>query len=192
MRGGNATHVPGVDASTSAGKTRMETEARAALLRIVRFLRAQPGLGNFGIEHVAAECGVRESAAIIGEVRVSGADYTSGRMWPDAVCHSFYPIDLHAAAGGAIDTRPLREGIVPTMPLRALLPRGSRGMIVAGRCACGDREATSAFRVQASAMAMGQAAGAAAALSALAGRELREVPLEDIRRALRAHGAIVP
>lgn len=50
--------------------------------------------------------------------------------------------------------RPLREGVVPTMPLRALLPREGRGLIVAGRSACGDREATSAFRVQASAMAM--------------------------------------
>lgn len=192
LRGGNALHVVGVDGSTSAGKTDAEIKARATLLRIVRFLRAQPGLEEFRIEHMSAECGIRETYTIEGEVRVTRDDYTGGRAWPDAVCHSFYPIDLHAPGGGGIDTRPLLPGVVPTLPLRALLPRGSRQLIVAGRCACGDREASSAFRVQASAMAMGQAAGAVAALSVRRGRELHEVPLEDIHALLAQHGAIVP
>lgn len=192
MRGGNAMHVVGVDARTSAGKTRAEIQARAALLRIIRFLRRQPGLAGFHIEHMAAECGVRETVTIEGETRITSADYTSGRVWADSVCHSFYPIDLHAVDGGAIDTRPLRPGVVPTIPLGALLPRGSRRLLVAGRCVSGDREANSAFRIQASAMATGQAAGAAAALAALRGGDPREVALEDLRNLLVLHGAIVP
>lgn len=192
-RGGNSMHVPGIDASTSAGKSDAELRARAAMLRIVRFLRAQPGLGAFRIESCAPECGIRETVTIDGEVRISGRDYAEGRRWRDAICHSFYPIDIHETSGrGGIDTRYLREGVVPTIPLRALLPRGSRRLIVAGRCASGDQEANSAFRVQASAMAMGQAAGAAATLAATTGRELREVPLREIRALLRDHGAVVP
>ncbi len=192
LRGGNAMHVVGIDGSTSEGKTEAELRARAVLLRIVRFLRAQPGLDGFHIRHMAAECGIRETTTIHGETCVTRADYVTGRVWPDSVCNSFYPIDLHASGGGDIDTRPLREGIVPSIPLGALLPRDSRRLLVAGRCACGDREANSAFRVQASAMAMGQAAGAVAALSATTGRDPREIPIEEIHALLAAHGAILP
>jgi len=192
-RGGNSIHVPGIDASTSEGKTRAERLARAALLRIVRFFRSRPGLEQFKIEWCAPECGIRETTTIDGETRITRDDYATGRVWPDSLCHSFYPIDLHAIAGkGGIDTRYLEEGTFPTIPLGALLPKGSRRLIVAGRCASGDQEANSAFRVQASAMAMGQVAGAAAALAAGTGRELRELPLAEIRTLLRQHQAIVP
>jgi hypothetical protein len=119
-------------------------------------------------------------------------DYTSGRQWEDAVCYSFYPIDVHQVDGHGIDIRPLKPGIVPTIPFRALLPRNSRNLIVAGRNVCGDQEALSAFRVQASSMAMGQAAGAAAALAVQCDCELREVPLSKLHELLRQHQAIVP
>lgn len=191
-RGANSVHVTGVDGSTSLGKTKAELESRALILRLMRFLRSQPGLQNFRIDCFATECGLRETATIEGEVRISHADYISGRLWPDAVCYSFYPIDVHKVDGPGIDTRPLAEGTLPTIPLRALLPRGSRNLIVAGRNACGDQEAHSAFRVQASCMAMGQAAGAAAALASKTGHELREVALDDLRATLQRYGAIVP
>jgi hypothetical protein len=41
-------------------------------------------------------------------------------------------------------------------------------------------------------MAMGQAAGAMAALSARTGIDPGELPMDDVRRLLREHGAIVP
>lgn len=192
-RGKNSIHVPDVDASTSEGKTRAELLGREAMLRIVRFFRKQPGMESFQIEHCASECGIRETATIHGETCITHEDYVQGRVWPDSVCYSFYPIDVHNVAGiGGIDTRPLAEGVVPTIPLGALLPKGSRNLIVAGRCACGDQEAHSAFRVQASAMAMGQSAGAAAAMAATQKCELREVSLPELHSLLQKHGAIVP
>jgi len=56
--------------------------------------------------------------------------------------------------------------VVPTVPRSALIPKGSRNLLVAGRCVSSDRLANSALRVQASCMGMGQAAGANAALAA--------------------------
>jgi len=191
-RGGNAMHVTGTDAAGSEGKTAAELQARAILLRIVRFLRAQPGLGNLTVERAAPECGIRETVTIDGELRITGRDYLSGRVWDDSLSHSFFPIDIHHPAGGGVDTRPIAEGIVPTIPLRAQLPRGSRRLIVAGRAISSDREANSALRVQATAMATGQVAGALAALATARGCELREVPLAASRELLAAHGAIVP
>lgn len=192
VHGNNAMHVPGIDAVSSEGKTTAEFQARAALLRIQQFMRGQPGLSGFRISRFAPECGIRETRTIVGETCVTAEDYASGRIWPDSVCHSFYPIDIHAPDGVGIEIHPLREGVVPTIPLGAMLPRGSRNLMAAGRCACGDQAANSAFRVQASCMAMGQAAGAAAALAARDGCDPREVPVEAIRDLLEAHGAIVP
>jgi hypothetical protein len=191
--GSNSVHVPDIDASTSEGRTQAERSARATLLRIVRFFRGRPGLEHFKIDWCAPECGIRETVTIAGETCITCDDYMSGRVWEDSLCHSFYPIDLHRADGnGGIDQRQLQEGVVPTIPLGALLPVGSQNLLVAGRCASGDQEANSAFRVQASCMAMGQVAGAVASLAGTTGRELREVPLEEVRAVLGQYGAIVP
>jgi hypothetical protein len=117
-------------------------------------------------------------------------DYTSGRVFDDAVCYAFYPVDLHTRSG--VKPKPLARGTVPTIPLSALVPKGSRNIIVAGRCVSSDRLANSGLRVQASCMAMGQAAGAAAALAVRENTTPLDVPLEDIREMLRKHGAIIP
>lgn len=190
--GMQANHIHHINARDSQGKTRLETEARKSLLRLYRFLRQQPGLENLVIDQVSTECGVRETATIQGKATVTVQDYQSGRLWDDAVCHSFYPIDLHVSSGGGLDMKPLAEGVVPTLPRAALLPAGSTNFLVAGRCISSDRLANSALRVQASCMATGQAAGAMAALSASRGLDPEQLPLADVRALLRDHDAIVP
>jgi hypothetical protein len=189
-RAGNRIHVPGVDGRTSEGRTRAEIEGRRVMLRLLRFLRAQPGMKQVRIGWMAPECGIRETVTIRGLTRVTARDYESGRVWPDSICHSFYPIDIHTE--DATIWRALARGVRPTIPLGALIPADSRNLVVAGRCADGDREANSAFRVEASCMAMGQAAGAAAALAARQRVDVRDVPLDELRALLRAHGAVVP
>jgi glycine/D-amino acid oxidase-like deaminating enzyme len=191
-RGANASHIHHINARDSAGKSRLELEARASLLRLYRFLRTQPGLENLVIESVSPECGVRETATIKGKKTIAAEDYRIGRVWEDSVCFAFYPIDLHRSTGDGLGKEPLAEGVVPTVPRGALLPVGSRNLLVAGRCVSSDRLANSGLRVQASCMAMGQAAGALAALSAQTGLDPEEIPMDKVRSLLRQHGAIVP
>ena len=192
LRGGtgNAMHVVDIDGTTSAGRTDAELKARRVLSRIYNFLRTVPGCENIQVSYVANECGVRDTRRIVGEVQITVDHYRSGYVWPDAVCYSFYPIDVHVK--GAIDTRPLEPGVVPTIPYRALIPKGSDHLLAAGRCISGDLEASSAYRVQASCMAIGQAAGAAAAIAARDRVSVRDVDVQKLRRALVRHGAIVP
>jgi hypothetical protein len=191
-RGDNCTHITGVDGRTSAGCSEAEISARVSLLRVYRFLRRQPGLENLDIAFMAPECGIRETVTIHGEATITKEDYVVGRVWEDAVCYSFYPIDLHYAQGGGIDTRPLEPGIVPTVPRGALVPEGSRRLLVAGRCLSSDREANSALRVQATCMACGQAAGVLAAHALQANLPVMKVAMEGVRTDLRRHNAIVP
>ena len=188
--GGNAQHVFGADASTSDRHTKTNIAGRQALLRILRFVRSLPGCENACVLKAQAETAVRETYRIVGDVQITHEDYTSGRFFDDAVSYSFYPIDLHDRDG--IKPRPLSKGIVPTVPLRALIPKESRNLLVAGRSVSSDRLANSALRVQASSMAMGQAVGAAAALSVRLETTPREVPISDLRELLLSHGAVVP
>ncbi len=188
--GSNAQHVLGADGSTSPGKTRANIAGRQSVLRILRFVRSLPGCEKARLVRMPVETGIRETWRIVGVATVTEADYTGGRVFDDAVCHSFYPIDVHDEHG--VKPKPLREGVVPTLPLGALIPMGSRNLLAAGRIVSSDRAANSALRVQASCMAMGQVAGAAAALAAKAGVTPSRVPLEELRRLLKDHGAIVP
>lgn len=191
-RGDNATHLIDVDGRTSAGRSAAELDTRVSLVRIYRFLRRQPGLERLQIDFMAPECGIRETVTIQGEAVVTGDDYKSGRLWEDAVCYSFYPIDLHHVAGGGIDTRPLVPGTFPTVPRGALVPVGSRRLVVAGRCLSSDREANSALRVQATAMACGQAAAVLAAHAIGGHTSVMGADMAAVRATLRQHNAIVP
>lgn len=190
--GDNANHIfPPLSTHTSEGRSRLEIEARNSLLRAWRFLRKQPGMENLSISFGAFECGIRESAVIRGETTISAEDYCSGKRYPDAVCNSFYPIDLHDSSQGIVRQH-LEEGTVPQVPLRALVPSGSKLILAAGRCISSDRLANSALRVQATSMATAQAAGAAAAASIQCGTTVMKTPIENIRKILQEHGAILP
>lgn len=123
--------------------------------------------------------------------------YEGGKVFDDAVCYAFYPVDLHTAedrcnTGGNLYNIFLKDGVVPTVPYRALIPRGSDDLLCAGRIICSDQLANSGLRVQATCMAVGQAAGVAAAIAASRAVSVREVPYADLCAALKRQGAIVP
>ena len=189
--GNNANHIfPSLPPHSAAGRSELEKEARRSLLRAWRFLRRQPGLEQLEMNFGAFECGVRESSVIKGEYTITGEDYVSATKFPDAVCNAFYPIDLHGEDG--VTPQQLKDGAIPQVPLRALLPQGSDFLLAGGRCISSDRKANSALRVQATAMATAQAAAAAAAVSLEENCSLRKIPLEPLYEILKQHGAILP
>jgi hypothetical protein len=190
--GGNANHIGAPNADTSEGRTAVEVEGRKSVMRMFQFFRKQPGLAAFKIDWICTETGIRETVTIQGKETLTTQHYESGFFHETAVCYAFYPIDEHLNDGKGINYRGLGKGILPTIPRGALLPAGSRFLLVAGRCAASDREANSAIRVECPCMAMGQAAGAMAALSARTGLDPEAIPLAEVRALLREHGAVVP
>jgi len=190
--GSNAGHVDAHETQTSEGRTRLELDARRSLLRLFRFLRRQPGMETLSLNWMAAECGVRESVTIVGRNTVTESDYRSGRLWPDALCYAYYPIDIHQSAGLGLCFQNIPDGVVPTVPMGALIPRRTEALLVAGRCLSSDRPANSALRVQATCMATGQAAGAIAALAATTQTPIESLSVGRIKELLCLHGAIVP
>ncbi|MGM0376283.1 MAG: FAD-dependent oxidoreductase [Bacteroidota bacterium] len=190
VKGDNAQHVLNADSSTSELHTLTNLNGRASALRILRFLRGMPGCDKTQLLDLQPETAVRETYRIDGEYQVSHQDYMSGKLFYDSLAYSFYPIDLHDPKG--IIPKHLEQGVVPTIPLRALIPKHSRNLMVAGRCISSDRFANSALRVQASCMAMGQVAGATAALAVKFNTSPINIPIAPIKDLLTNHGAIVP
>jgi hypothetical protein len=188
--GHNQQHIFGADSSTSVTQTQANIEGRRAVLRLLRFLQTLPGCEDATLEQLYTQAAIRETYRIVGETTVTYDDYMAGRLFEDAVCYSLYFIDVHTEGG--VEHEFVPPGRVPTVPMGALIPRDSRRLLVAGRCVSSDRLANSALRVEASCMAMGQAAGAAAALGAMKGVPSRDVAIADVRELLRAHDAIVP
>lgn len=189
-KGDNVQHIEGADSTTSETHTLANIKGRESLLKHLRFLKKQPGLGNIRVESMRTEAGVRETYRIDGLYRISYEDYITGKGYPDSIAYSYYPVDLHNTEG--VVPEQLAEGIVPAIPFRALIPKKSKNFIVAGRSICSDQLANSGLRVQASCMAMGQAAGAAAALAIEKNLTPADLPIAELKRLIEMHGGIVP
>ncbi len=187
-QGNNIGHVRYYNAADSDSLTEAEIRGRQSVMRVSEWIRAN-GLGGDVI--TAAPCvASRESRRVVCDTRVTAEDYVSGKVWPDAVCYSYYPIDQHRPEGDSVFNIWIPDGVYPTLPLSMMIPRGLSNVLVAGRCASGDRLAQSAFRVKSSCMAMGEAAGVTAALAR--DGEIRDVPVDAVRTVLRENGCLVP
>lgn len=184
-------YVKGADSTTSESHTDANNMGRKTLLNLVRTLKSLPGCEHLKIVDLKTETAVRETFRIDGLYKINQTDYTSGRVFDDAVSHSFYPVDLHRD-GKSIYQEFLKPDVVASIPLRSLIPKGSQNFLVAGRCVSSDRLANSALRVQASCMGMGQAAAVAAVLASRQGISPQEVNFNEIKELLEKHGAIVP
>ncbi|MBO5927319.1 MAG: FAD-dependent oxidoreductase [Clostridia bacterium] len=183
-------HVYCPDTTTSEGKSQLEISARQTLNRIINVYRQFNGLENLHVKDFAFECGVRESATVIGEYKTTTAEYLSGKVYKDSVCYAYYPIDEHLPTG--IKKIHLEDGITPTIPYSSLIPKGSKRILVAGKIISAEPDVTSAIRVQAPCMATGQVAGVSAALCSKNNCLVKKVNLAELKEKLKNIGAIVP
>ena len=94
-----ALYVHGADSTNSRTVTAANLTGRKAVLAKVRKEKKR-------LMHLQPETGFRESYRIVGETMITVDDYTSGRLFDDAVCNAFYPVDLHTRSG--VKPKPLR------------------------------------------------------------------------------------
>ena len=114
----------------------------------------------------APALGIRESRRIIGEYTLTEADLFGGQgEIEDPACTVAFNVDIHNREGNA---QVLRNVVPYKIPVRAMIPRGYRGIMVAGRCISGTHEAMASYRVTADCCQMGEVAGTVAAEAAKA------------------------
>jgi hypothetical protein len=167
-----------------------EMEGRAQVQEMVAFLRAKiAGFENAYLDHTACQIGVRESRRVVGEYVLTVEDVLEARKFTDGIARGAYPVDIHSPTDGTTDLRQLKIGTSYEIPYRSLVPRGMLNLLVASRCISSTHEAHSSLRVMPIVMAIGQAAGAAAALCVKSGRTPRRVSARELRKLLIAQGA---
>ena len=137
----------------------------------------------------APQVGFRESRRIRGVHILTAEEYASAYHFPDSVARGAHPIDIHRAAETKQDVRFLEKA--GYIPYRALIADGFDNLLVAGRCISADRAAFASTRVMATAMALGEAAGTAAALCVREKCDTTVLDIALLRNTLIAQGAII-
>ena len=191
-RGGhNCTHIYDCDTSDAETQSRANIEGRERMLRMYQFVKDEiPGCERVVLKTMYNRALSREGYRVIGEHRISEAEFFAGVPYEDAVCNAFNYIDLHNEENGCKEIFHDSSDIIPKIPFRALIPKGSSRITIAGRHISSDRIAMAGLRAQCTCMAMGQALGAAAALAVKKGIPSREVNPEDILALTIEHGAV--
>ena len=171
--------------------TEAEMAGRRQALEYVRFLRDRvPGYEGAALVALGTQIGVRETRRVYGDARLTREDVLTGRTFDDGIGLCGAPIEDHHAGADTV-WQYLPDGAAVGIPYRTLVVRDASNVLVAGRCFSATHDAHASVRSMAQCMAMGQAAGTAAAQSVAAGCDPRDVDVAALRGRLRADGAIL-
>ena len=186
----NSVHVRGVDGTDPVAVGRAAQEGRRRCHQLAEFLRdAVPGFSGAHMAHLSPTVGVRETRKLEGVYRVTGADLAAGRKFPDGIVACDNPVDdVMRAEGGMTHDAALGAGEYYTIPFRSLIPAGVENLIFAGRILSADPVAFASVRGMPQCLAMGQAAGTAAALAVRDGAAVQAVDHAVLVAALSAQG----
>ncbi|MCX7620608.1 MAG: FAD-dependent oxidoreductase [Acidimicrobiales bacterium] len=189
-----------LDATDLFDLTYGELEGRRRAEEAEVFLKEyMPGFADAFLADTATQQGVRETRHIVGRYTLTGDEVRAQATFEDAVAVCAWPQEYHVS-GRSTDYVFLPDGATYSIPFRVLLPSaGPPNLLVAGRCISADHHALASCRVMAPCMALGEAAGTAAALAVLDAREtssdrivLGSVDPGAVRTELVARGAILP
>jgi FAD dependent oxidoreductase len=203
--GFNAGHIWGVD------NTRPETVSAALVQgrKMAEQFRAAlaefhpTAFGNAFLVMTGSLMGIRETRRIVGDYILTLDDYLQRRSFSDEICRNSYFIDVHWAKEEASsvatekdwDARCLHysKGESHGIPYRCLIPTNLDNTLVAGRSISCEQIVQGSVRVMPVCLAMGEAAGLAAA-DAVAHHQgrVREVEVQWLRSRLQKWGAYLP
>ena len=171
--------------------TAAEIAGRRQALEYARFLVDRiPGYERASLVGLGTQIGVRETRRVYGDYRLTREDVLGARRFDDGIGLCGAPIEDHHAGEDTV-WQYLPDGEAVDIPYRTLLVRDAANVLVAGRCFSATHDAHASVRSMAQCMAMGQAAGTAAALATAAGIPPRDLDIHGLRARLRRDGAIL-
>jgi hypothetical protein len=164
----NCPHMPEYDGLKVDDLTRADFEGRNRIAALVDFVREKlPGFANCFVVDVAPQLGIRQTRLLDGAYVVTKEDVAERRHFSDSVA----------------------RGRDYYYPYRSMLPRKVGQLLVAGRHYSATSSAQKMSREIPPCMAMGEAAGVAAALALEAGTTVDKVDVQRLQARLRAQGA---
>lgn len=183
-------HEYGVRPDSAEEMTAATVRSRKEVFDIVHALRKLGGVWeDLQVVATAEQIGVRDGKRIKGRYEVQKQDLMTAARHDDAVCRVKFGVDIHAKTKKDNENLTIERGGVTRftpydIPLRALIAAEVDGLMMAGRCISGDFVAHASYRVTGNAVAMGEAAGIAAALASTSGRQPHEVDWSECQQVL--------
>jgi hypothetical protein len=147
--------------------------ARERVLAHWHWLQGYPQFKDYELVDIAPMLGIREGHRIVTEYILTEQDVRTGlKTSPhkDLVAVADHALDIHGGSHGA---KELKEAY--GIPYRCLIPKGWANLLIAGRGAGFSHIAASSCRLSRTMMALGHAAGLAAAGAAREGKDVRAV-----------------
>lgn len=184
-----------IDATDAFALGLAEIEGRQQAWKAAKFLQQHvPGCQHGRLMGFGTQVGIRETRRIQGEYVLTASDLRQAVAFEDAIAMGAYPIDIHPASGGGLTYQALEANHAYSIPYRSLLPTTLDNALVAGRGISATHEALAAVRVMTISMAVGQAAGTAAALACQQDTcpVSRSVQPNALQTILRQDGVILP
>jgi hypothetical protein len=176
--------VPAMDATDAEALSRAEIDARLRLYEDFAKKQAEhPELADARLVETPPLLGIRQTRFVEGEYKLTADDALTGRRFDDVVAISSCPIIHYYGYRRYLE----HEGY--DIPYRCLVPKTIENLLVAGRCISSEQQPYESHRAMAPIMAIGQAAGAAAALCARTGAAPRQLDVSPLQQALIAQGA---
>jgi hypothetical protein len=214
----NMTRWPG-SSTQVCDLTEAEVGIREQVWQVIAFLKQQPGFEHCYVQ-ATSQVGPRESRQVVGDYVLTGDDVQQGRKFEDAVARGSWWIDIHCPLGhtypvhlctiecprqskcpfwAAEHDKSMRAkaDLYPPqddwydIPYRCLTSTKIENLMASGRCISATHQGMAGARVMGTCIAIGQAAGTAAALAARDSIPPREVDVDELRQVLRANGALV-
>lgn len=163
--------------------TKAERHGRRMAVDFVRLMRdkAIPGFESCYLLYVSPQIAVRETRRIVGEYTLTEEDVTVGNRFDDVVARRYGFLDV-----GYVLFKPMASP--HDVPYRCLLPKTIDNLLVAGRCISTSHISHSAGKSMGNQMAIGMAAGTAAALSVRHNLPPRKINVKELQCLLVAQG----
>jgi glycine/D-amino acid oxidase-like deaminating enzyme len=191
----NLTRVQGRDGTNPWDLSAAEVEGRRQVMEYMRFLRDRAeGFEDSFLLQISPRIGVRETRRLVGEYVLTREDVLSARQFGDQIALCGAPVEDHSAGdhtkweyiGG---DQP--NGETYGIPFSTLVPREVEGMLVAGRCLSATHDAHASVRSIGQCIAMGEAAGTAAALATAENVPAGRVSTDTLRDHLAGNGVLL-
>lgn len=186
----NMTNAIRIDGTDAESMTQAEIICRKQIPAIVSFLREYaPGYENCYTVGTASMIGIRETRHFKGLYTLNENDILDKKVFEDWVVRGAeFNFDVHNMTGGSLDPTGVQakfpKNVKYTIPYRCLIPEKIRGLLLAGRSISGTHMAHSNFRVMPICVAIGEAAGIAAALAVKSHADVREIDAKEIQKRL--------
>jgi hypothetical protein len=176
--------VPARDGTDADDLSRSEVEARLEVYNdLARKQARHPELVDARVIETPPLLGIRQTRFVEGEYKLTAEDAIEGRRFEDVIAISSCPIIHYYGYRRYLE----HEGY--DIPYRCLVPLVVEGLLVAGRCISSEQQPYESHRAMVPVMAIGQAAGAAAALACQLHIYPRALGVGELQAALLAQGA---